>query len=142
MDLVCEALGVDERKARSRLVFVAVGECFLVSCELVEFFEGVVVDVRSELLGLSGGDVVDLGARDLSFVVLLGGAEEGFEECNLSVRRRGVGDELGGASIDGCKDASVGAWEDRELKRVVVLDDGLGFGVVRELWLEGAGEEK
>ncbi len=99
------------------------GECFLIACELVEFFECVVVDVGCELFGLRGGDVVDLGAWDLGFEVFLGGAEEGFEERDFGVGGWGVGDEFGGAAVDGGEDACVGAWEDGEVEGVVVLDD-------------------
>jgi len=62
VDFLREGLGGDQREAWACLVFPAVGECGLVSCVLVEFFEGVVVDVGGELLGLGGGDVVDFGA--------------------------------------------------------------------------------
>lgn len=47
------------------MVVPSVGEGVLVAGELVEFVEGVVVDVGGELLGLGGGDVVDFGAWDL-----------------------------------------------------------------------------
>lgn len=76
-------MDVNHTQARARSVVESVGQGGLIAGEFIEFVVGFEVDVRGELLGLGGGDVVDLGAGDRDFDVFFCGAEHGLEEGDV-----------------------------------------------------------
>lgn len=105
---------------------------------LVEFVVGFVVEVGGELFCLGGGDVVDFGAWDFVFEVFFGRAEERFDEPDVWVPQRVVGDEFGGVAVNGVEGAGVGAGGDGEIDCVVVLYDGARICALKQFGLDGS----